>query len=173
LNIQLIYGILYLGSIRYGKDGYLFVFDSQQVVLAIGNASVKALVGQNVGARTDPAGKPYYLELAKAAAAGGGYVDYFGVAPVTGARVPKISYAGTYQPWGWNDGSGVFLADIEAAYERYLLEYAAILVCIGAIVSIAMFLIIRNIKRSLGGEPDYAAGIVEQIAAGDLSVQMT
>src|SRR5882757_1061453 len=80
-----------LGLIRYGKDGYLFVFDSRPVVLAIGNASVKSLIGQNVGERTDPNGKKYYLELAKAAAAGGGYVDYFGVAPDTGARVPKVS----------------------------------------------------------------------------------
>ena len=37
-------------------------------------------------------------------AAGGGYVDYFGVAPDTGARVPKVSYAGVYQPWGWYVG---------------------------------------------------------------------
>jgi methyl-accepting chemotaxis protein len=35
-----------------------------------------------------------------------------------------------------------------------------------------MLVIIRNIKRSLGGEPAYAAGIVEQIAAGDLSVRV-
>jgi methyl-accepting chemotaxis protein len=81
-----------LGLIRYGKDGYLFVFDSRPVVLAIGNASVKSLIGQNVGERTDPNGKKYYLELAKAAAAGGGYVDYFGVAPVRWIRGVPLGY---------------------------------------------------------------------------------
>jgi methyl-accepting chemotaxis protein len=161
-----------LGSIRYGKDGYLFVFDSRPVVLAIGNASVKSLIGQNVGERADPNGKKYYLELAKAAAGGGGYVDYIGVAPDTGARVPKVSYAGAYQPWGWYVGSGVFLSDIDAAVRQDLVGYLLILTCIGGVVSTVMFVIIRNIKHSLGGEPDYAAGIVEQIAAGDLSVHV-
>jgi methyl-accepting chemotaxis protein len=36
--------------------------------------------------------------------------------------------------------------------------------------ALAAFMITKWLVRSLGGEPDYAAGIVRQIAAGDLSV---
>ncbi|SAL24897.1 methyl-accepting chemotaxis sensory transducer [Caballeronia sordidicola] len=161
-----------LGSIRYGKDGYLFVFDPRPVVLAIGNASVKSLIGQNVSERADPNGKHYYVDLAKAAAAGGGFVTYSGVAPGNGALVPKVSYAAQYTPWGWNVGSGVFLTDIDAAFKANLIKYLAILSCIGLLVSVVMFFVIRSIKSSLGGEPAYAAGIVEQISEGDLSVQV-
>jgi methyl-accepting chemotaxis protein len=159
-----------LGSIRYGKDGYLFVFDSQPVVLAIGNASVKSLIGQNVSQRTDPSGKHYYSELVTAATAGGGFVTYSGVSPGNGALVPKVSYAAQYKPWGWNVGSGVFLTDIDSAFRTSLIQYLIILGCVGLVVSGVTLIIIRSIKGSLGGEPIYAAGIVEQISAGNLAV---
>jgi len=43
---------------------------------------------------------------------------------------------------------------------------------IGGLISLAMTLIIRNVKRSLGGEPRYAARIAETIASGDLTSKL-
>ena len=40
------------------------------------------------------------------------------------------------------------------------------------IIASLMFMITRIILRQIGGEPDYAAGVVRQVAEGDLSVQV-
>src|SRR4030065_2348096 len=40
------------------------------------------------------------------------------------------------------------------------------------IIASLMFMISRIIVRQIGGEPDYAAGVVRQVAEGDLSVQV-
>lgn len=39
-------------------------------------------------------------------------------------------------------------------------------------IAIIGFLITRNLLRQLGGEPSYAAGVVEKIASGDLTVEV-
>ena len=48
-----------------------------------------------------------------------------------------------------------------------------VLVIIAVIAGIVIaFLIVRNLMKQLGGEPDYAAHAVGKIAAGDLSIDL-
>ena len=63
--------------------------------------------------------------------------------------------------------------EFEAAQARYLSlrRVMWLVVGLGAFgAAVAGYVLVRNIYRQLGGEPDYAAGIVRRIAAGDLSV---
>ena len=48
-----------------------------------------------------------------------------------------------------------------------LLTYLLMVLALGAVVSAAMLAISRNVRRSLGGEPSYAAEIADQIASND------
>jgi methyl-accepting chemotaxis protein len=160
-----------IAAMRYDNDNYIFVFDSKPVVLM--HPTNKSVVGKNVGDRKDSDGKLYYVEMVKVGKAQQrGYVNYMGRLP--GAddtnRTQKVSYLIYYQPWDWLLVSGVFLNDVESDFYKNLLKLAGILIVIGVAVSAMMLAIIRNITRSLGGEPAYAVGVASRIASGDLTM---
>ncbi|SAL70570.1 methyl-accepting chemotaxis protein [Caballeronia udeis] len=157
-----------LSTMRYGNDGYLAIFDAQPVILMIGNASLKKLVGQNVGARTDPTGKHFYANFIETGDGGGGYVKYIGTLP-SGESAEKASYVAPVKQWGWYVSSGVFLNDVQHQFYTNLAKYFAMVIGVGAVVSVVMLVIIRTVSRSLGGEPAYAAEVVARIAQGDLT----
>ena len=74
-----------------------------------------------------------------------------------------------YERWGWTVGTGTFVDDVDAIFWReaslLLGVSAAVMIGVG-LLSLAMS---RRIIGTLGGEPAYAAEIMEAIAAGDLS----
>ncbi|SDY78594.1 methyl-accepting chemotaxis sensory transducer with Cache sensor [Collimonas sp. OK242] len=159
-----------LGSMRYGKDNYVFVFDSQPVVLM--HPTSKDIVNKNVGDRKDTDGKLYYVEMVKLGKQQQqGIVHYMGRLPGTAdTRAEKISQVNYFAPWDWYLVSGVFVNDVQAAFYDNLLKLLVIMIIIGVTVSATMLLIIRSVTRSLGGEPGYAAAIAARIAGGELDL---
>jgi methyl-accepting chemotaxis protein len=162
-----------IGAMRYDGDNYLFVFDSQPVVLML--PSNKAMVGKNVGDRKDSEGKAYYAEMVKVGKAQKkGFVEYMGRLPGSddSNRTPKMSYLVHNEDWDWYIVTGVFLSDVQAHFEADLLRLLGILLVVGVAVSAMMLAIIRRITKSLGGEPAYAVDIATRIASGDLTVRV-
>ncbi|WDZ98162.1 methyl-accepting chemotaxis protein [Herbaspirillum sp. WKF16] len=162
-----------IGAMRYDGDNYLFVFDSQPVVLLL--PSNKGMVGKNVADRKDSEGKAYYTEMVKVGKAEKkGYVEYMGRLPGTddSNRTPKMSYVIHNEDWDWFIVTGVFLSDVQAHFLNNLFKLLGILLVVGVVVSAMMLAIIRRITRSLGGEPAYAVDIATRIAAGDLTVRV-
>ncbi|WP_034297463.1 methyl-accepting chemotaxis protein [Herbaspirillum sp. RV1423] len=160
-----------ISAMRYDNDNYIFVFDSRPVVLM--HPTNKNVVGKNVGDRKDSDGKLYYVEMVKVGKAQQhGFVEYMGRLPGTDDtnRTKKVSYLIYYQPWDWLLVSGVFLNDVETDFYQNLMKLAGILIVVGVLVSAMMLAIIRNITRSLGGEPAYAVGVASRIAAGELTM---
>ena len=157
-------------AMRYGKSNYVFVVDSQPVVLA--HPTLPDLVGKNVTERKDPNGKFFFREMTSASKdKGEAFVDY--VAQVAPDKYgPKVSYAKYFQPWDWHLVSGVMLDDVDAAFYANVRMQLAILFVIGLGVSALMLLVIRSVTNSLGGEPVYAAEIATQIADGELDVHV-
>src|SRR5450830_621087 len=160
-----------ISSMRYDNDNYIFVFDSKPVVLM--HPTNKSVVGKNVSDRKDSDGKLYYVEMVKVGKTQQrGFVNYMGRLP--GAddtnRTQKVSFRSYYEPWDWLLVSGVFLNDVESDFYQNLMKLAAILFVVGAVVSAMMLAIIRNITRSLGGEPAYAVEVASAIASGDLTM---
>ncbi|WP_243856595.1 methyl-accepting chemotaxis protein [Paraburkholderia sp. BL6665CI2N2] len=157
-----------LATMRYGESGYLFVMDSKPVVLM--HPTLPQMTGKPVGDFKDPDGKLLYVAIVDAAKASGrGFAEYRGRLPHSETAVPKISYVVRFAPWDWNITSGVFVKDIDTVYYETLLGHLAVVLVIGAIISLAMLLIIRNVRASLGGEPDQAARLAASIAQGDLT----
>ena len=63
--------------------------------------------------------------------------------------------------------------EYEASRSRYVVLRAGVIAAIagGALLAALLaFLLVRNVYRQLGGEPEYAAQIVRSIAAGDLAL---
>ncbi|AJX33379.1 methyl-accepting chemotaxis protein [Burkholderia oklahomensis] len=157
-----------LSAMRYGDSGYLFVMDSKPVVLM--HPTLPKLVGTQVGDYLDPDGKPLFVAILNAAKESGrGFAEYRGRLPHSETAVPKISYVTRFAPWDWNISSGVFLKDIDTVYYETLVSHLAVVFVIGFVITAAMLVIIRNVRASLGGEPDEAATLAARIAAGDLT----
>ncbi|RQT65980.1 methyl-accepting chemotaxis protein [Burkholderia cepacia] len=157
-----------LAAMRYGDSGYVFVMDSKPVVLM--HPTLPKLVGTQVGDYLDPDGKPLFVTILNAAKeTGSGFAEYRGRLPHSETAVPKISYVTRFTPWDWNISSGVFLKEIDTIYYRTLLGHLAVVFVIGFVISAAMLVIIRNVRGSLGGEPDEAAALAARIAQGDLT----
>ncbi|RFU47113.1 methyl-accepting chemotaxis protein [Paraburkholderia sp. DHOC27] len=157
-----------LSTMRYGESGYLFVMDSKPVVLM--HPTLPQMVGKPVGDFKDPDGKLLYASLVDAAKdSGHGFAQYLGRLPHTETAVPKISYVARFAPWDWNIVSGVFVKDIDTSYDETLLGHLLVVVVIGVLVSLMMLAIIRNVRASLGGEPEHAAELATSIARGDLT----
>ncbi|CAG4923515.1 methyl-accepting chemotaxis protein [Paraburkholderia saeva] len=157
-----------LATMRYGESGYLFVMDSKPTVLM--HPTLPQMNGKPVGDFKDPDGKLLYVALVDAAkATGRGFAEYRGRLPHSETAVPKISYVVRFAPWDWNITSGVFIRDIDTTYYETLLGHLIVVLVIGAVISLAMVLIIRNVRGSLGGEPEAAAHLAASIAQGDLT----
>ncbi|CAN7178356.1 methyl-accepting chemotaxis protein [Paraburkholderia sp. DD10] len=157
-----------LATMRYGESGYLFVMDSKPVVLM--HPTLPQMTGKPVGDFKDPDGKLLYVAIVDAAKASGrGFAQYRGRLPHSETAVPKVSYVVRFAPWDWNITSGVFIKDIDTVYYQTLLGHLAVVLVIGALISLAMVLIIRNVRASLGGEPEQAARLAAHIAQGDLT----
>ncbi|SMF51362.1 methyl-accepting chemotaxis sensory transducer with Cache sensor [Pseudogulbenkiania subflava DSM 22618] len=83
--------------------------------------------------------------------------------------IPKLNGVVRYERWGWTVGTGIFVDDVDAIFWReasLLLGVSAVVMIGVGLLSLAMS---RRIIGTLGGEPAYAAEIMEAIAAGDLS----
>ncbi|MFD2436457.1 methyl-accepting chemotaxis protein [Modicisalibacter luteus] len=65
--------------------------------------------------------------------------------------------------------SGVFMGDVNATIRAQLIKSGMVALVAGALVTMVFWLLINNILRRLGGEPAYAAKVVERIAGGDLT----
>ncbi|APD30412.1 hypothetical protein ABW99_17280 [Pandoraea thiooxydans] len=159
-----------IGAMRYGADGYFSINNSHSVMLM--HPIKPQLVGKDLTGFKDPNGKLLFPAIARAGKEGGGYVGYLWSKPGSEQPVPKLSYVGYYQPWDWDIVTGAYIDDINTAFYANLARYMAVLVVVGALASAVMLLIIRTIKRSLGGDPEYAAGIATQIADGNLNVSV-
>lgn len=160
-----------LASMRFGTTGYLFVVDSQFILLM--HPTLADMVGKSTAGFKDPTGKPVYPTIVNAAKDKGfGFAEYQGRLPGSETALPKIGYVKHFAPWDWNLSSAVFLGqEVDAAY-RHSLVANLIVILVGGAVSLAMSLIIRNVQRGLGGEPGYATEVARRIAGGDLAVQV-
>jgi methyl-accepting chemotaxis protein len=140
-----------LAAMRYGKDGYISVNDSQPVMLM--HPFKPEMVGKNLGQFVDPAGNHLFTDIVTAGnREGGGFVDYLWAKPGNDKPVAKTSYSLHFVPWDWYIVTGMYMDDVQSAFYANLLRWLVITVTLGAIATAVMLLVLRSIRRSLGGE---------------------
>ena len=156
-----------LDAIRFGsdRDNYVFVFNADAELVY----HPRRDAGTDMSNYEDPNGVAVYRDLAALAEEGSGYLPYASRDASSDALFPKLSYVERFQPWGWNMAAGVYTNDIQAAFIDKLWTYALVLLVAGGFLTAAFLVVIRNVYRSLGGEPDEAARVVGRIAEGDLT----
>ncbi|MCK2042638.1 cache domain-containing protein [Chromohalobacter sp. TMW 2.2308] len=156
-----------LDAMRFGadRDNYVFVFDADAKLVY----HPRRDAGSDMSDYEDPNGVAVYRDLASLGEEGSGYLPYSSRDASSDALFPKLSYVERFKPWGWNMAAGVYTNDIQSAFIDKLWQYALVLLVAGGLLTAAFLLVIRNVYRSLGGEPDEAARVVGRIAEGDLT----
>lgn len=99
----------------YGREdgtGYIFIYDYNGVVLS--DPVQRQNIGKNLYDIEDANGIKVIKDLIDVSQhIDGGYVEYIWLKPTTGKLSNKVSYAKSFEPWGWMVGTGVYLDEIE------------------------------------------------------------
>jgi methyl-accepting chemotaxis protein len=158
-----------LRALRYDRTEYFWINDSGPVIVM--HPIRPELEGQNLGDSRDPNGKYLFREFVSVARSQGeGFVDYLWPKPGATAPQPKISYVKRFEPWDWIVGSGVYTDDIDTAFRSHLYRFGGVVLIVMTVLSVLAWRIVRSITMQLGGEPAYAAQIMQRVADGDLQV---
>ncbi|MGF6440728.1 methyl-accepting chemotaxis protein [Paraburkholderia youngii] len=163
-----------LRGLRYGEDqsGYFGIYDSQMMALLV--PPKPELENKSQANMVDANGTHAAVEIVKSSSPGGNHLShYVSVKPGLGKPVDKIAYAEFVPEWDWHLFTGAYVDDIQDAFERMLLRNLTLVAAIGVALTLGMLWLIGSIRKSLGGEPAYAAGICARIASGDLTAQVT
>lgn len=102
-----------LRSMRFGPDGYMFVFDQRGNTLVHGMSP--QLEGRNLYDITDPEGVRLVRDLIQEGLKGGGYVAYIWDEPTRNGLTPKLSYAEPMLNNQWIIGTGFYIDDVDDA----------------------------------------------------------
>ena len=184
-----------LRSVRYDNVEYFWINDlGKPAPKMIMHPTVPALDGKVLdadrfnkatsiqpgtdGTVTAVSGKNLFIAFVEVAdAAGHGYVGYQWPRPKAGGGTtdelyPKLSYVKKFEPWGWVIGTGIYIDDVDAIFRQQATKFLIWGIGIGGFIAFALFVVGRNIVNTLGGDPQYAAEITKQIAAGDLTTDV-
>ncbi|SNS02715.1 methyl-accepting chemotaxis sensory transducer with Cache sensor [Humidesulfovibrio mexicanus] len=158
------------------KSGYFFVYEGTVNVAM----SVKPEnQGKDLGGMVDKNGVYLIRELAKAAAGGGGFVEYVFEKPGKGIQ-PKLSYAVMIPGSPYWIGTGVYIDNIDehkAAISDAIGGMVASAVTMVGVVVLALLLLVvlplsLFIFRSIVHPLTAATRAAEQVAGGDLGVSL-
>jgi len=157
-----------------GKANYFFIWNTDGV--GVMHPFKPEWIGQNMtGKIMDPTGIDIIAALVKGArdsADGSAYVPMKFPRPGKTEPVPKLQYVATVPQWHWIIGSGLYMDDVDAEVAAVLAKgLAAALVLLAAIAGIGIS-IYRSVLRQIGGEPAVALEAMNDVARGDLSVQL-
>lgn len=159
-----------LRKARYDKSEYFFIFNTEYIYQLLDPKPERE--GKYFGDMKDANGKLLLVEMGKAAAAGGGFVDYLFPKAGSDKPEPKISYAAPVPEWNWVLGTGVYIDDLDRTFwssARWLLAE----LCLLAVLLLAVsWFISRSILQQLGGEPLEALNVMDRVAHGDLLVDI-
>ncbi|WP_052296603.1 cache domain-containing protein [Nitratifractor salsuginis] len=157
LRSQIINAIEQLYGRRDGT-GYIFIYDFNGTCLS--DPVRRQIVGRNLYRFRDSGGVQVIKKLIDVSRQPkGGYVRYTWVKPTTGTDSPKISYARSFEPWGWMVGTGVYLDEVErviaakreALREKTFRTLFRVLVLM-AVLALIGFLGVMLLNRIIRGE---------------------
>jgi methyl-accepting chemotaxis protein len=157
--------------LRYGSDGYITIISSHPKIIM--HPLKSELDGKDATDLRDQAGNYLFRDMAAIAkSSGDGWVKY--VWPKPGhpdqkQAFPKGSHVLTFKPWDWSFVTGVYLDDLDNALMNDFWKAFIALAIIGIALNGSIYLVIRNVERSVGGDPDDAAEVAQRIGAGNLS----
>ncbi|MCX7515335.1 methyl-accepting chemotaxis protein [Frateuria hangzhouensis] len=159
-----------IGNMQWnGGTGYIFAFDTDLVMQM--HPLKPQLVGKNISDETDFKGKHHYQLMRDANLKDGHDLIRYTQKMGDGSGKDKITYTQLFKPWNLNLAAGAYFEDINANFRQTLMSNLAEAGLVGLLVILVVWLSMRSIRKSIGGEPDFAVAMAARIAEGDLAVQ--
>jgi len=93
---------------------------------------------------------PFVESVRVVRAAKAGFVDHSWSKPGTNHPVSRISYVKGFDPWGWVLGSGIYLDDMETAFQGEILIHGGATLAMMALLILLAWLTLRSVRRPLG-----------------------
>ena len=156
-----------ISTLRYEGDNYLFVVDTDYRMLV--QPIKPEMEGKDVSEVRDAKGVRILYELVDLAKRDGWhYLSYLWPKSGVAEPVDKLSTARLYAPWGWVLGTGIYIDDVDRTFWRVALVLCGIVAVAAILLLVLALLIARSIVRPIGR----AVGVADQLAKGDLSMQI-
>jgi methyl-accepting chemotaxis protein len=151
-----------LRTLRFGKDDYIYAFNSQGVLQVNPNPKVE---GKNLYDTADSDGVYFIRDQIALAANGGGVMRYRFPRAGGGDPVPKMSYVVEFKPYGWIVGAGIYIDDVYAIFWAQTLQ-------VGMLFGLALLLmggLFFLLGRSIVNPINAMTAAMRKIAAGETS----
>ena len=82
--------------------------------------------------------------------------------------MPKLALAAIFEPWGWMIGTGVYIDDVDAAFQRTLIETLAVTLITALLLGLVGFRLVTRISKGL----DSIGNATDRIARGELGTEV-
>ncbi|KQW38421.1 methyl-accepting chemotaxis protein [Rhizobacter sp. Root404] len=103
---------------------------------------------------------------------GTAFVDTMFPRPKTTEAVPKLQYVIAVPGWGWMVGSGLYMDDVNAQVRNAALHQLLAGFAVLAAIGTASIMLKRSVFAQLGGDPQKAMEIMDQVSGGNLDVRL-
>ncbi|MHB9841760.1 methyl-accepting chemotaxis protein [Paraburkholderia terrae] len=163
----------HLRGLRYGTDGsgYFGVYDTKVTALLV--PPKPELESKSLVDLVDAKGTHIAAEIVRSSSPGGSHwTEYLWPKPGSDAPVRKIVFSDVVAEWDWHVYTGAYVEDIEREFYLMLLRNLLIAGIVNGAVTVAMLLMIRSIRTSLGAEPEYAVALCRRMAGGELDIDV-
>ncbi len=157
-----------INALRYGDNGYYFLFDTQCILMAHGSTPEKR--GENWLDKEDQLGNKYIKNMVDICLSKGeGYTTYYFPRLGTDIPLPKQSYVKYFSAWQCFIGSGLYIDDIEVQISALKSDTMWAIVFGSLIAFIVGFIFSRKITNPIK-ELNEAA---QKVAQGNVDINVT
>ena len=136
-----------LRGLRFGNNDYFYAYTYEGENVILGPAQDRE--GTLMIDVADDNGVQLIRELIAAAGEGGGVVEYDWPRAGSDAPVPKIGYAWPFDEWGWFIGTGVYIDDLEVAFQETLFEALWVILSMVVAASLVAFFLVRSVIKGI------------------------
>ncbi len=136
--------IAQIKTIRFAGGNYFYVFTQEPRIVTV--PIRPEMEGKLVDDYTDKQGTRIYMELRQLGRQPqGGFLQiWFGKPGVEGVY-PKLNYVKSFEPWGWNIGTGVYIDDLQAQVRGFTWSILGGLLALSGV----LFFVVRNLARRM------------------------
>lgn len=158
-----------LRHVRFAGTEYFYIYNQQGINLM--HPIRPEFEGKDKNDLMDPRGRPI-VKLLIGAATSTGFVEIDFPRPGSPQPIPKLLHTALYADWGWIVGSGIYLDDVDTIFKEELIRASLLTLVATFIVGGIALLMLRNLTRQIGGEPQDAQRVMQEIAGGNLNVRV-
>ena len=164
-----------LRAVRFGDTGTDYVYVYSKGGMGVMHPIKTEWEGKPLfGKVIDPTGLDVVKAIVEASNTGDGtgFVGMMFPRPGKTEPVPKLQYVASVPGWDWVVGSGVYMDEVDSQVRSALLSGMVTAALLLAAIGTIGWAISRSVLGQIGGDPVDAARAVNQVASGNLAVEV-